>query len=126
MEKELVIKALEYCSNNDECVGEACPYYATSCENKMPKDALSLIKELTQKLELANLEIECKERICESYMLQYGTVADKEVWLKRERADTVQKMQELIKERCIKGGIYPAFVASTIDQIAKEMIGETE
>lgn len=26
------------------------------------------------------------------------------------------------KERCIKGGIYPAFVASTIDQIAKEML----
>lgn len=38
--------------------------------------------------------------------------------------DTVRKMQKLIKERCIKGGIYPAFVKSTIDQIAKEMIGE--
>lgn len=39
-------------------------------------------------------------------------------------ADTVQKMRSMIKERCIKGGIYPAFVASTIDQIAKEMSNE--
>lgn len=42
--------------------------------------------------------------------------------------DTVKKMQELIKERCIEGGIYPAFVANTIDQIAKEILkgGDTE
>ena len=38
------------------------------------------------------------------------------------KADTVRKMHSEIKERCIKGGIYPAFVASTIDQIAKEML----
>ena len=37
-------------------------------------------------------------------------------------ADTVRKMHSEIKKRCIKGGIYPAFVASTIDQIAKEML----
>lgn len=39
-------------------------------------------------------------------------------------ADTVKKMHSEIEARCIKGGIYPAFVASTIDQIAKEIIGE--
>jgi hypothetical protein len=38
------------------------------------------------------------------------------------KADTVRKMHTQIKERCIKGGIYPAFVARTIDQIAKEML----
>lgn len=41
------------------------------------------------------------------------------------KADTVRKMQSEIEARCIKGGIYPAFVKSTIDQIAKEMLGET-
>jgi hypothetical protein len=51
MEKEMIIKALECCANNDECVGEACPYYATGCEKQMPKDALSLIKELTEENE---------------------------------------------------------------------------
>ena len=38
------------------------------------------------------------------------------------KADTVRKMHSEIKERCLKGGIYPAFVASTIDQIVKEML----
>lgn len=37
-------------------------------------------------------------------------------------ADTVRKMHTEIKERCLKGGIYPAFVAGTINQIAKEML----
>ena len=40
------------------------------------------------------------------------------------RANTVREMQAEIINRCIKGGIYPAFVASTIDKIAKEMLEE--
>ena len=39
-------------------------------------------------------------------------------------ADTVRKMHSKIKKRCIEGGIYPAFVARTIDKIAKEMLEE--
>ena len=42
--------------------------------------------------------------------------------LKQARADTVRKMHSEIKDRCIKGGIYPAFVARTIDEIAEEML----
>lgn len=38
------------------------------------------------------------------------------------KADTVRKMQNEIETRCIKGGIYPAFVKSTIDKVAEEMI----
>lgn len=45
-------------------------------------------------------------------------IANKEADIK---ADTVRKMHSEIEKRCIKGGIYPAFVKSTIDQIAKEM-----
>ena len=39
------------------------------------------------------------------------------------KADTVRKMQTEIEKRCIKGGIYPAFVKSTIAKIAEEMLG---
>ena len=43
------------------------------------------------------------------------------------RADTVKKMQTEIEARCIKGGIYPAFIKSTIAKIAEEIIeGETK
>lgn len=82
-------------------------------------------KELTRKLECANLEIECKDRKLESYMLQYGTVSDKEVWLKKERADTVKKYRE---------GLYRAlahldandkfnkkFFLTEADRVAKEI-----
>ena len=42
---------------------------------------------------------------------------------KIERKLAVRKMQTEIEARCIKGGIYPAFVKGTIDQVAKEMLG---
>ena len=41
---------------------------------------------------------------------------------KKGKIDTVRKMHTEIKERCIKGGIYPAFVARTIENVAKEML----
>ena len=42
--------------------------------------------------------------------------------LEDAKSDTVNKMYLMIKERCVKGGIYPAFVASTITQVAKEIL----
>ena len=61
-------------------------------------------------------------------LCEWGTIGVKALICRQETAnvapiaDTVKKMQELIKERCIEGGIYPAFVARTIDQVAKEIL----
>lgn len=41
---------------------------------------------------------------------------------KQGTVDTVRKMQDLIKERCIKGGIYPVFVENTISKVAEELL----
>lgn len=38
--------------------------------------------------------------------------------------DAAQKMQDIIRERCLKGGIYPLFVESVVDNVARELIGE--
>ena len=38
--------------------------------------------------------------------------------------ETIDKMVERLKERLIKGGIYPVFVRSIINQTAKELKGE--
>ena len=85
-------------------------------------DALSLIKELTEENERLRLKVgayQVKEALLSSQL------DDKcDMCIARERADTVKKMQSEIEARCIKGGIYPAFVKSTIDQIAKEMLEE--
>ena len=40
------------------------------------------------------------------------------------RAPIVRKMHSLIKERCIAGGIYPAFVARVVDEAAEEVLYE--
>ena len=39
-------------------------------------------------------------------------------------SDTVRKMHFEIQQRCIKGGIYPAFVGCTVDKVAYEMTGD--
>lgn len=38
-------------------------------------------------------------------------------------SDTVRKMQEQIKSRCIEKGIFPVVVKNVIDTVADEMIG---
>lgn len=97
-------------------------------------DALALINSQEQRI---NELTEENERLKNSINFQVVMPDDKMEEIKAEclerveldvkecRADTVRKMQSEIKERCIKGGIFPAFVASTIDEIAKEML-ETE
>lgn len=54
----------------------------------------------------------CIEAVCDDAVVLVKTI----------RANTVREMQAEIINRCVKGGIYPAFVASTIDRIVKEMI----
>lgn len=71
------------------------------------------------------LTLECTTLQCEHCRekQKYQNVAKVNIskLIAEAKADTVRKMHSMIKERCIKGGIYPAFVASTIDQIAKEL-----
>lgn len=43
-------------------------------------------------------EIERLERIAHSYMLQYGTAADKEVFLKKARAEAIKELAEKLKK----------------------------
>ena len=134
MEKEQIIKALDCCTrgrkSKDDRPCFECPYnecnlvggtgerqISGTCQGWLMKDTLSLIREQEKRIEKL-------ENICNSYALQYGTATDKEVFLKKERADTVRKMQEAIKERCVKGGIYPAFVKNVVEAVARELLDE--
>ena len=36
--------------------------------------------------------------------------------------DTVRKMQTMIKEECIAGGIYPAFVARVVENVGEKLL----
>lgn len=184
LNRDQLVKLLEYCSKSKYCDGCVMRYHprflearsfdpglacgkvllrwATECINELTKahemlsesyDHLEKTKDyfLAEKSRLTNdnasLHASCTEfeRKCASLndenerlraeekqsQILIETLHDKldegyAKFVDEERADTVQKMHAEIKERCIKGGIYPAFVASTIEQIAKEMIGDVK
>lgn len=144
LNRDQVVKALECCASPTNMCKD-CPMPEEvkddcRCMETISRNALALIKELAEE----------NKAISDRYAIQVVTAIelDKQVqklteenerlrtqvemWKstaycekdrgERTKADTVRKIQEEIEARCIKGGIYPAFVKSTIDQIAKEMI----
>ena len=136
LNREQIIKALECISRTEDVLCAGCDYRkydGLTCHRIGAKNALTLIKELTEENERLRAENEKYE--AENH-------AEFNKWLKLEeatkqrhhelfeeakivvKADTVKKMQTEIEARCIKGGIYPAFVKSTLDQIVKEMLNE--
>lgn len=121
MERTEIIKAMECCYENTlSCID--CPYQDKDikCSN-LTINALSLIKELTEENERLKIDVE----ILKMPRATIFEIADAfERGRKKGKADTVRKMQAEIEARCIKGGIYPAFVKSTIAQIAEEMLNE--
>lgn len=143
--KEFQVKKLfeENKDLNEKLVEKDARYYrlAEFCE-QMKAEYEQKIKELTEenkawqaqlisqkeKADKAYYDLACEVEDLraenERLRTSYETVA--KLWAK-SKADTVRKMQSEIEARCIKGGIYPAFVKGTVDQIAKEMIeGETK
>ena len=125
----------------------------TGCVNTLVKDTLSLINELTAKTEAQDIVItelrKCLDKAnhdADRYARKIKELTEENERLIDEcgnqstlwrqhfesiyetakdtlKADTVREMRKEIEARCIKGGIYPAFVKSTINQIAEEMIG---
>ena len=89
--------------------------------SKLQRDSLSLIREQEKRIE----EL---ENICESYALQYGTATDKEVFLIKERADTVRKMQEMLLAKKVTYGniTFRVVPVDDIDQIANQLLEETK
>ena len=91
------------------------------CADDLAK-ALEENKKLTEENERLSLAVEMDGFSIRNRLESIERYCNEKI--KIAQADTVRKMHSEIKERCIKGGIYPAFVASTIDQIAKEIADE--
>lgn len=116
MNREQIVKALECCTSPEKDCNcpFSCPYgdiTGTCCIQALMAHALSLIREM-------EIELEAMRTAANSLKMHYEKANE----LDGIKADTVRRMQEMIKERCIKGGIYPVFVARVIDQIAKEIL----
>lgn len=137
MEKEQIVKALECCTrgrkSKDDRPCFECPYnecnlvggtgerqISGTCQGWLMKDTLSLIREQEKRIE--ELEAENEKLKKPRYMVRSDGRLEMIPSVESVRNETVRKMQEDIKERCIKGGIYPAFVKNVIETVAKEIV----
>ena len=83
--------------------------------------------DLRVELKRADEEIERKDRILESYALQYGTATDKEVFLRKAKADAIREFAERFRERCGRNCDSAIIWAKgTIDNLVREMTEETK
>ena len=139
LNREQIIKALECCSTTGDC--PKCLYNddTSLCINRILKDALSLIKELTEE----KFDIECSykalkrdnERLhetCTEFERKCASLNDAYEFVNgivlQSKADTVRKMQERIKaEKFHHKNFGDLVYLADIDQIAKEMLeGDNE
>ena len=137
MERDKIIKALECCHiSSSDCL--SCPFIEDnkSCAS-VSLMALALIKELTEENEYLKQQNEIYavlnkklEDACESYAWTYGTAISKELFLKKERANTVREMQKRLTDRdefslrADYDGIYYIDHACWVNQVAAEILGE--
>ena len=94
----------------------------------MLDSALTLIKELTE--EIKDLEADY-DRVYEQAEADIrGNMADGGTschWcIAGHKRDAIQKMQTMIKEECLTGGIYPAFVARVVENVGKKLLEDVE
>ena len=145
MEKETVIKALEQEIHLAEYVDSS---YCDRVAIDLMKDALALIKELTEKVEayrqelgkvrvaLNNANVDNKrlteenERLKKDneYILMQHAFQRRpsgDCWndvIEKAKADTVREFAERLKAICRREMIFP----STIDRLAEEILNKTE
>ena len=123
MEREQIIKALEYCTSGGDCYG--CKYdnprlSREGCKAEKRFDALSLIKELNEELERLSGAVKQYEEE-RKYHFEMSRTRTAEA-----KADTVRKMQERINAHFDSDSDYfrssHGYIRDVVDQIAKEML----
>ena len=73
---------------------------------------LQIVEKLTEENEKLNKLLEHCEDDGEYWEGKYNNAVN----------DTIHRMQSMIKEECIAGGIYPAFVARVVENVGKKML----
>ena len=130
--REEIVKMLECWSSEYGCTG--CPLIDQGCFDcghipvEISRSILALIKELTE--EIRDLEADY-DRVYEQAEADIrGNMADGGEschWcIAGHKRDAVHKMQSMIKEECLAGGIYPAFVARVVERVGEKLLEEKE
>lgn len=123
LNREQVVKALEWCSSGGRnCMkcseDERNPRLSKEgCMALQIRNALALVRELTEENERLNIDLEAMRGAANSYKMHYEAA----------KADTVRKMQERLAKLRVVGsyGVH-CYLKDDIDQIAKEMLEDQE
>lgn len=127
MERDDVIKALECCHKEDGVLCEKCPYAKAEngvyCANRLLRDALALIRELTEENDQLRLDVE----VCGAELSRYTENVAKMV--EETKADTIRKMLDMLskKRRLLTShddDMVLAVDIEDIEQIAQELLGD--
>jgi hypothetical protein len=144
MEREQITKALECHISGKLTNCEHCPFdkthlFNSTCVQAMCENALSLIKELTEENERLRTEVNKLDALSDEMGVDIDvklkTIFELEDKLKAEKADvmyfkdqikadTVRRMQSDIQEACLKGGIWPTFVAGVVKGVGERILEE--
>lgn len=119
LDREQIKKALECCNSHEKCSECPCTDFCYG-PSWFDENALAIINSQEQTIKELTEE---NERLHAQVKMWTATAYCEKDRAESSKADTVRRMHSLIKERCIKGGIYPAFVESTIEKVAKELLG---
>lgn len=127
MNREQIVTALECCvkvggktANAHYC--NDCPLDGERCALKLPKNALALIRELTEEKERVE---KLSEDLGRDVDVKLKYILELEDKLETTKADTVQKMQERLKSQSFAHKNFGELVyVEDIDQIAKELLEE--
>lgn len=119
IDREQIIKALECCAQ-DDC--DNCPNTFGNCYANLAGYALALIRELTEENKRFAHESECHRQTVIDNLQRSLEYLNEET--ERVKADTVRKMREETRQRCIIIGDEEYVTLCDIDQIAQEMLEE--
>lgn len=124
LNREQIIKALECHANGCKC--SQCPMPKRtkehhSCWTELSQAILALFKEITEENE--SLHASCTEltQCCTKLEALYKIECKR---VDTVKADTVRRMQSDIQEACLKGGIWPAFVAGVVKGVGEKILEE--
>ena len=115
MEREQIINDWEYHVEFGKEVGlerDFINYVSINLVNS----TLTLIKELTEESQKWQEAYYCADAACRELSSKCDELIE----------DTVHKMQAMIKEECIAGGIYPAFVARVVENVGEKLLEEND
>lgn len=137
---EEVIKALECCCSTSVVNCNKCTYAKPAiddyCANILMRDALDLINR--QKAEIANL-INAVDNSTKEFLKLHDEYQEQKAEIERlekhnteyarkhyqdGRVEAIKEFAERLKEKLIKGGIYPVLVKNSIDDLVKELTEE--